>query len=114
MRIAEERLRFSPDDTRALYMAANALVELGQKDRALEWAGRARRLEPDDPMVLYNLACIYSLAGEVDQALDCLEACLGQGFTFRGWAEHDSNLDAIRGDPRYASLMAASPEPARG
>jgi TolB-like protein/Flp pilus assembly protein TadD len=108
VRIAEERLRFSPDDTRALYMAANALVELGEKDRALEWAGRARRLEPDDPMVLYNLACIYSLAGEVEQALDCLEACLRHGFTFRGWAEQDSNLDAIRAHPRYRVLMVAS------
>jgi tetratricopeptide (TPR) repeat protein len=24
-------------------------------------------------MLLYNLGCIYSLAGEIDEALDCLE-----------------------------------------
>lgn len=84
------------------------MVAVGEVERALEWAGRARRLEPADPMVLYNLACIYSLAGKVDEALDCLEVCFGHGFTFRGWAQRDSNLDAIRGHPRYGALMAES------
>ncbi len=105
VRLAEERLRFSPDDIRALYMAANALVVLGEPERGLEMARRARRLEPDDPMVLYNVACIYSLAGELEEALDCLEACLAHGFSYRGWAEQDSNLDAIREHPRYRELM---------
>ncbi len=103
--IAEDHLNLNPDDARALYMGANGLVALGQNEKGIEWARRALALEPDDPMVLYNVACIYSLAGRAGEALDCLERAVDAGLTQRGWLEHDSNLDPIRGDPRFQALM---------
>ncbi len=30
-------------------------------------------MEPDDHLTLYNVACVYSLLGELDQAIDLLE-----------------------------------------
>jgi tetratricopeptide (TPR) repeat protein len=103
--IAGDHLSLNPDDVRALYMGANGLVALGQNEKGIEWAGRALALEPDDPMVLYNVACIYSLAGLPGEALTCLERAVDAGLTQRGWLEHDSNLDSIRGDPRFQALM---------
>ena len=105
IRAAERHLRLNPDDTRALYMAANGMVAVGEIERGIEWAGRARDLEPRDPMVLYNLACIYSMAGATDDAFDCLEIALANGFSNRLWLERDSNLDRIREDPRFAALL---------
>jgi len=102
---AEAHLELNPDDTRALYMAANGLVALGETRRGLALAHRARELDPHEPMLLYNLACIYSLAGETEEAIDCLLACLRHGFSFREWIEQDSNLDTIRDHPRYRELM---------
>ena len=58
--IAEDRLRLSPDDVRALYMGANGLVGLGEIRQGLEWARRARALAPEDPMLLYNLAWMHA------------------------------------------------------
>ena len=104
--VARRQLELNPDDTRALYMGANGLVGLGELDEGLEWAGRARHLEPDEPMLLYNLACIYSMAGDIDEAIDCLSTCLARGFTYRDWIVHDSNLTAIRADSRYLELAA--------
>jgi serine/threonine protein kinase/tetratricopeptide (TPR) repeat protein len=101
----EQRLSLAPDDARAHYMGANGLVALGERNRALEWARRARQLDPTDPMTLYNLACIYSMAGETDEAMACLDAALQHGFRFRRWLEHDSNLDAIRTDRRFAGML---------
>jgi len=105
VKVAEEHLKLNPDDARALYIGANGLVSLGQIEEGLEWARLARELQPNEPMALYNLACVYSLAGETDDAIDCLAACIDNGFSYRDWAEHDSNLDAIRNDPRFAELM---------
>ena len=103
--IAEEHLSLNPDDVRALYMGANGLVALGQNEKGIEWAERTLALEPDDPMVLYNVACIYSLAGQAGEALTCIERAVDAGLTQRGWLKHDSNLDLIRGDPRFQALM---------
>jgi len=106
VRVVEERLDQNPDDVRALYMGANGLVALGQREQGLAWAGRALAIEPDEPMLLYNLACIYGLAREVDRALDCLERAVERGFAHVGWIERDSNLDTLRGLPRFETLLA--------
>jgi non-specific serine/threonine protein kinase len=105
IRAAERHLRLNPDDSRALYMAANGMVASGETERGLEWAGRARELEPGDSMVLYNLACIYSMAGAVDDAIGCLEAALAHGFANRLWLERDSNLDNVRREARFSALL---------
>ena len=105
VKTAEEHLKLNPDDARALYIGANGLVSLGELDKGLQWARLARELQPNEPMALYNLACIYSLAGEIDDAIDCFAACIDNGFSYRDWAEHDSNLDSIRDDPRFIELM---------
>ncbi|MFN8180037.1 MAG: protein kinase [bacterium] len=102
---AEEALDLNPDDVRALYMGANGLAALGERDRGLQWARRARELAPDDTMTLYNLACIFSLAGEPEEALDSLESAIKLGFAHRSWVEQDGNLDPIRSESRFRALM---------
>lgn len=105
--IAEEHLNHHPDDIRALYMGANGLVAMGDREAGLLWAGRVMNFEPAEPMVLYNLACIYSLAQEQDTAIDCLENAVTHGFSYTEWVEHDSNLDPIRSHPRFQKIMLA-------
>jgi len=104
--LVAERIELHPDDARALYMGANGLVALGERERGLEWARRAKAIAPDESMVLYNLGCIYSLAGEIDEAIDCLEQAVALGITHKGWFEHDSNLDPLRSHPRFRTLLA--------
>ncbi|MCU0250256.1 MAG: protein kinase [Vicinamibacterales bacterium] len=104
--IAESHLKLTPDDARALYMGANGLVALGEVEKGLEWATRAVGMGPDDPMLLYNVACIFSMANRVDEALGYVEAAVAAGMRLRGWLEHDSNLDNIRNTPRFQAVMA--------
>ncbi|MGA2362757.1 MAG: protein kinase [Candidatus Aminicenantales bacterium] len=105
LRKAEEILRLHPDDTRARYMGANALLILGDREKGLEWARAAIAQEPDEPMVLYNVGCIFSVAGETEMAINVLERAVDRGLTQRGWFEHDSNLDPLRGHPSFQALL---------
>jgi adenylate cyclase len=102
----EQRLARVPDDARARYLGANALVALGERDQGLVWARLARGLDPDDPMLLYNLGCIHALAGDPEEALDCLELAAAAGLSQKNWFLHDGDLDSLRAHPRFQALLA--------
>ena len=102
--VAERHLELNPDDARALYLGAGALAQLGNRERALEWATRALSIDPDDSGVLYNVACVNALSGVKDDALRCLERAIQNGFGHREWLDNDSDLDSLRDDPRFEAL----------
>jgi adenylate cyclase len=104
---AEEHLKRHPDDSRALYLGANALAALGDPERAMEWLRRALGFDPEEPMLLYNAACIYSRLDQPDKALDCLERAVTYGLTYRGWIDRDSDLDPLRSHERFKTLRAS-------
>ena len=104
LQVAERHLELNPDDARALYLSATALVLLGERERGLELARRAFAIDPDDSGVLYNVACVYALLGYANDAITCLEKAIQNGFGHREWLEHDSDLASLRGDPRFAAL----------
>ncbi len=103
--VVEHHLELNPDDARALCLGANALIQLDERERALEWAQRASKLETSDPGVLYNVACVYALGGMSDRAIECLERAIENGFGHREWLENDSDLDSLRADPRFKALL---------
>lgn len=104
--LVENRLERVPDDVRARYLGANALVALGEHEKGLAWARMARNMDPDDPMLLYNLGCIHALAGDAEESLDCLERAAAGGLTQKDWFIHDGDLDAVRSHPRFQDLLA--------
>lgn len=103
--LVEKHLLFNPDDARALYLGGLTLMALGNVGKAINWAERAHAIDPDDPGVLYNLTCIYSLEGKIEQALDCFEKAIQSGFASLEWIENDSDLDPIRNQPRFQKVL---------
>ncbi len=106
LQVAERHLELHPEDVRALYLGAQALCRLGERLRSLEWAGRALAMDPEEPVTLYNIACVYSLQGQSEEAMDCLEKAIKHGFVHKGWIEHDSDLNSLRNHPRFQALLA--------
>ena len=102
---AERHLLLNPDNARAVYMAANGFAGLGDFSQARAWAGRALQMAPQDPMTLYNAGCVYSMIGDADEAIGCLEGAVRGGLTHKGWYENDGNLDPLRGHPRFVALL---------
>ncbi len=104
--LAERELALQPEDPRPAVAGALALLELGEKDRAKDWTTRAQAIEDEDPITLYNIACVYSHLGEPDAAFDLLERVATNGRRlWREWIEKDSDLDAIRNHPRYQKIL---------
>jgi hypothetical protein len=65
---------------------------------------------PDNPNVLYTLACFESLAGDADSAIDHLRQAAAVDPLVADWAKDDSDLDPIRDDPRFGSAVAGKPD----
>jgi tetratricopeptide (TPR) repeat protein len=105
LHVAERHLELTPDDARALVLGAGALMQLGERDRALDWARRAHAIDPEDSAVLYNVACTYALGGMTDEAIRGLDQAITNGFGHKEWLETDSDLDSLRGDPRFQTLL---------
>ncbi|MCB9295978.1 MAG: hypothetical protein H6559_23060 [Lewinellaceae bacterium] len=103
--VAESSLLLDPDDTRAFYLGANGLVALGETEKGLEWARHALSIAPEDPMVLYNVGCVFALLSLNVEAMECLEKAYEKGITQREWYENDSNLDGLRELPQFQALL---------
>jgi tetratricopeptide (TPR) repeat protein len=105
LQVLEKHLALHPDDARGLYMGAQALSQLGERERSLDWANRALALNPDDPAVLYNVACVYAPQGELELAIDCVEKSLKVGFGYREWIRSDAFLASLHNHPRVQALL---------
>jgi TolB-like protein/Flp pilus assembly protein TadD len=104
LQVAERHLELNPDDARALTLGAAALMQLGERERALDWVGRAYANDRDDSGVLYNIACVYTLGGLHDEAIKCLQRAVDNGFGHREWLDNDTDLAPLREDPRFREL----------
>jgi Flp pilus assembly protein TadD len=101
----EKWLDINPEDARALNLGATIWSNLGETDKALEWARHSLEIDPDDPQLLYNVACVYAIEGMKEDAILCLERAFDKGWGHREWIEHDSDLNSLRSDRRFQSLL---------
>jgi tetratricopeptide (TPR) repeat protein len=75
-------------------------------DKAHEALLEAHAEFPDDPGVLFNLACAESLLGRADDAIGHLQQSIAIDESFREFAQTDTDFDAIRDDARFQELVA--------
>jgi tetratricopeptide (TPR) repeat protein len=78
--------------------------------RGIEIVREGLERYPDNPSVLYTLACFESLAGNRDSAVDHLRQAAAVEPRVADWAKDDSDLDPIRDDPRFESAVAGQPD----
>ena len=101
----ERRLALNPDESRAIYLGADVLIRMGEKQKAMEWVKRLAATDRDEPAVLYGIACLYSLIGEPEEAVYYLGKAVDSGFAHRQYLEKDGDFDPIRNHPRYMELI---------
>ncbi len=107
VKLIEQRLDLNPDDARAYNLGATTLAKLGDIPRALEFAAKSLSIEPDDPLVLYNVACLHALIDKRQEALGYLERAVTNGFGHRESMANDPDLDSIRKTPWFQAIAQA-------
>ena len=65
---------------------------------------RLARLEPDSPLVFYNLACSYALTDQFDHAVEALEKALSLGYLDFNWLAKDPDLRKLRKHPFFQRI----------
>jgi serine/threonine protein kinase/Flp pilus assembly protein TadD len=106
VRLTEKHIETHPDDARALYLGASILARVGDREKSVDWARRALAIDPDEPSIVYNVACAYALVGRTEDALACLQRIMEHGDFLKNWAAKDSDLDSLRSDPRFQALLS--------
>jgi tetratricopeptide (TPR) repeat protein len=61
---------------------------------------------PDDGLILYNLACAESRAGQADAAIEHLRRACELEARFSELGREDDDFESIRDDPRFESAVA--------
>lgn len=82
-----------------------AFYYLGQKDKAIEFMDSLIAKNDDRTGSYYDAACLYSIMGEKEKALDFLKKAFEHGFRRIAHTYADHDLDNIREMPEYKELL---------
>lgn len=96
----------SPQDPRPWFGLAYCLHSAGEYEAAIDAHQKAATFEATKGIALYNLACAYSMTGQLDKAMEALHASREAGFDLASSIPGDTDLDNLRKDPRFVDLLA--------
>jgi tetratricopeptide (TPR) repeat protein len=90
----------------ALQILGDDYTRRGRYRDGLRVDERLAQLRPEDSLVLYNLACSYSLTDQVGEALSALERALSLGYRDFKWLAEDPDLRNVRRHPLFQKIRA--------
>ena len=99
-----EHLNVNNDDAPRLGHLAICHAKLNREQDALYMIERAVALEPRNTTLMYQQAVVHALVGDSEEAIEYLAQALSHGYS-RPDAEHDPDLDTLRGRAEFQSLF---------
>ena len=99
-------IRRDPQYVEALQLLGDNYTQRGKFENGLKVDEQLSQLEPRNPLVFYNLACSYSLTGQVDAAASALDKALALGYRDFKWLAEDPDLHDLRKQPVYRRIRA--------
>ena len=100
----EGLVRRDPDYVDALQLLGDHYTQRGRYTEGLKVDERLARLDPENALVFYNLACSYSLTDQFDRAMLALENALNLGYRDFAWLAKDPDLKKFRQQPAYDQI----------
>ncbi|HEX5032010.1 MAG TPA: tetratricopeptide repeat protein, partial [Candidatus Eisenbacteria bacterium] len=101
----ERVTREHPGIGRAWANLGFARLEAGDAKGGVAAYQKALDLGYEKPTTLYNLACCAARSGDIDGAFKYLDRADQAGMEIGEHVGSDSDLDALRGDPRYGAML---------
>jgi len=110
---AEKHLRAylakSPDDDGALMTLGQVYVMTGNREMARQYFAKAVMTGKNNPVLYYALAGLESMENNIDQSLAYLQKALSLGFNKKEYLLQDPQLENVRRDPRFGTLISRVP-----
>ncbi len=106
MRFFESVLRRDPAYTAVVEILGGLYTKHGRIADGLRMDRKLVRLLPDNATAHYNLACSLALSKRKRDALRSLHQAVQLGYDDLDWMQQDPDLDALKGDPAFAALVA--------
>ncbi len=101
---AEKWIQLDSQNFSPALSLADIHKKLGNQAESTQYAAQAReRIAPDD---WYNLACLESICGNTDVAIERLTEASKQDSFNRDWAKRDPDFEWIRDDPRFNEILS--------
>jgi tetratricopeptide (TPR) repeat protein len=88
-----------------LWVPLGALYQSGEYGEAADRGRELADAHPEYPGLVYNVACVESLAGRKEDALEHLRQAIDVAARFRKLAAEDSDFDPIREEPAFRELV---------
>lgn len=89
-----------------LYQLALSETGASRYPEAIEAFEEAMKLGTPKANGYYNIACLHARMNRKEEALAALERAIAEGFRDRATMTGDPDLASIRGEPKYAELLA--------
>ena len=106
--VFEAHLRKVPEDARAHVLLGAIYAALDRPEDATREGNMAMALRPDDAIIMYNVACLFSNLKKKPEALRALRKAHEGGFTDPQWARQDPDLSFLLDDPEFEILYPAT------
>jgi tetratricopeptide (TPR) repeat protein len=96
-----------PDDVELLMAMAWCYKRTNQLPRAITSMEQAYKISPKEAVILYNLSCYWSLAGNKTQSLSWLGRALRMDASYRQLIDDETDFDPLRHDPDFQMIVNA-------
>lgn len=95
-----------PEDVSLLMAMAWSYKRTNQLPRAITSMEQAYRISPKEAVILYNLSCYWSLAGNKTQSLSWLGRALRMDRSLRDLIDDETDFDPLRNDPDFQMILS--------
>ena len=102
LRQLEKRL---PNDIELLQVLADLYTKNNLIKEGLEIDLHLSRLDPEDSVIWYNLACSYALNKKINEAFESLFKAINLGYNDLSHIKKDQDLNNLRHDSRYEEVL---------
>jgi Flp pilus assembly protein TadD len=107
--LLNEVVRLEPENYEGWLDLGISYAQKGFYQEAERCYAKARELNPDDVLLNYNVAALYSLWDRRVDALAALRKALDKERTkVRSWLAADPMFDGLKGTPEFEQLLSAN------
>ena len=103
--IYDQILKLRPEDCEALTYKADAVLDMGEPQWAVNLCQQALKNDPENGHAFYQLACAYTALNQYEEAVNCLSEALERTEDYRDKFADDPALQALKDFQPFVELL---------